>query len=134
MASQHDADENFIGPKITQNSSSNRIILKLNHFFSLKFDKGVSLNHQLAAHPDFHAPGITEGLLNVIGLDPWSSNLPKDVAVPFWEAAEAENSFDYTKVAIEQRNKWEAKNPQIMKAVPSSSGTAKPSSMPRKRI
>lgn len=130
-----------IGPKIPGNSP-NRLTSKLNHFFHLKMNKGVSLNHQLAAHPDFHAPGITEGLLNVIGLDPWASNLPNDVSNPFWEVSDY---FDYAKVAQEQRIKWEAKNQQIMNAT--SSTKTEPSntntknipknnlpSMPRKRI
>lgn len=128
-----DDDNNFIGPKIPQNSHSDRLTLKLNHFFNLKFNKGVSLNHQLAAHPDFHAPGITEGLLKVIGLDPLSSNLPNDLSVPFWENVTMGTSFDYVQVAIEQRNKWEAKNPQIMSAVPTMKAPP-PSSIPRKRI
>lgn len=130
MASEQDSTS--IGPKIP-NNSSNRLASKLNYYFNLKKNKGVSLNHQLAAHPDFHAPGITEGLLQVIGLDPWSSNLPGEVAKPFWEtASENETEFDYVKVAQEQRLKWEAKNPQIMNAA--STTTAKPSTMPRKRI
>ena len=102
-------------------------------------NKGVSLNHQLAAHPDFYAPGITEGLLQVIGLDPWASNLPDDVTKPFWETVGKDIEFDYAKVSQEQRIKWETKNPQIMNATTttttnSSSTTAKAPSMPRKRI
>ena len=135
-------EEPIIGPKIPQHSSnSNRLASKLNHYFNLKRNKGVSLNHQLSAHPDFHAPGITEGLLQVIGLDPWSSNLPNDVATPFWETPESQEfNFDYVKVAQEQRLKWEAKNPQIMNATTitttntNTNTTAKPLSMPRKRI
>ena len=89
---------------------------KLNHFFTLKSVKGVSLNQQLADHPDFHAPGITENLFDLMGLDPWGSNLPEDVAKPFWENLEAEKSFDYLKVAQDQRQIWESRNPQIMSA------------------
>ena len=112
-------DDTVIGPKIpqtTQNQSQARLTSKLNHFFNLKTTKGVSLNHQLAAHPDFHAPGITETLLDFMGLDPWGSNLPDDVAKPFWEKLESEGSFDYAKVAADQRRIWESKNPQIMNA------------------
>lgn len=108
-----------IGPKIpqtTQNQTQSRLTSKLNHFFDLKSTKGVSLNHQLAAHPDFHAPGITESLLDLMGLDPWGSNLPEPVAKPFWEKLETEGTFDYAKVAQEQRQIWESKNPQIMNA------------------
>jgi hypothetical protein len=109
-----------IGPKIPQNSQNQaqaRLTSKLNHFFSLKSTKGVSLNQQLAAHPDFHAPGITETLLDFMGLDPWGSNLSEQVAKPFWDKLEAEGAFDYVKVAQDQRQIWESKNPQIMNAV-----------------
>ena len=115
-----DEDGTVIGPKIpqtSQNQSQNRLTSKLNHFFTLKSSRGVSLNQQLAAHPDFHAPGITENLLDLMGLDPWGSNLPEDVARPFWQNVEIDaSSFDYLKVAQEQRQNWESKNPQIMNA------------------
>lgn len=125
------ADEQVvIGPKIPEtaaNSSKSRLISKLNHFFDLKTTKGLSLNQQLAAHPDFHAPGITETLLDVMGLDPWGSNLPTDVAQPFWEHLDiAEGGgqvFDYLKVAAEQRQIWESRNPQVMNAKPSGNPT-----------
>lgn len=110
-----DEEEAVIGPKIPQSKS--RLISKLNHFFDLKTSKGLSLNQQLASHPDFHAPGITETLLDVMGLDPWGSNLAEDVAKPFWEHLETGN-FDYLKVAADQRQIWESKSPQIMNAVP----------------
>lgn len=136
-----------IGPKFpqtAQNQTQVRLTSKLNHFFTLKSTKGVSLNQQLAAHPDFHAPGITETLLDFMGLDPWGSNLPDQVAKPFWEKLEAEESFDYTKVAQDQRQIWENKNPQIMNAVtkPSNQTTTNTfnprefnaNNQPRKRI
>lgn len=115
-------EETVIGPKIPQTSSNpskSRLISKLNHFFDLKSTKGLSLNQQLSTHPDFHAPGITENLLDVMGLDPWGSNLADDVAKPFWENLETE-TFDYLKVAADQRQIWESKNPQIMNAAPKS--------------
>lgn len=97
-----------IGPNLGETS---RLTAKLNHYFTLKSTKGVSLNQKLAAHPDFHAPGITETLLDFLGLDPWASNLAEDVHKPGWE-----DEFDYVKVAQEQRQIWESKNPQIMAA------------------
>lgn len=120
----------FIGPKIAENS---RLNLKLNHYFILKKTKGLSLNQQLAAHPDFHAPGITDTLLNFMGLDPWASNLSEDVSNPAWEH---ENQvFDYVKVAQEQRQAWESKNPQIMNAAATSTNNLNNRiQMPRKRI
>lgn len=141
-----DEDETVIGPKIpqtSQNHPQNRLTSKLNHFFTLKSTKGVSLNQQLSAHPDFHAPGITENLLDLMGLDPWGSNLPADVAKPFWEKVEKEGSFDYLKVAQDQRQIWESKNPQIMNAAgtkpvvhhqPPNMKEFTASSQPRKRI
>lgn len=142
-----DDQETLIGPQIPQiseNQAQTRLTSKLNHFFTLKNSKGLSLNQQLAAHPDFHAPGITESLLDLMGLDPWASNLPEDVAKPFWEKSEdAEGRpFDYTKVAQEQRQIWESKNPQIMGATASTksstfnprAATINSHNAPRKRI
>ena len=136
-----------IGPKIPQKSPQNqdesRLISKLNHFFDLKISKGLSLNQQLASRPDFHAPGITESLLDVMKVNPWGSNLSQDVAEPFWEAVESEEPFDYIKVAQNQRLNWEAKNQQIMNATTSSKSSIATNShslnfnssqMPRKRI
>ncbi len=122
-------------PFIGENS---RLTLKLNHFFYLKRTKGLSLNQQLAAHPDFHAPGITETLLDFMGLDPWASNLAEDVAHPVWESQE-DQQFDYVKVAQDQRQAWESKNPQIMNATPSNNKSTTMNAnnrvqMPRKRI
>lgn len=94
---------------------STKLASKLNHFFALRESKGLSLNHQLASHPDFHAPGITESLLDVVGLDPWGSNLPDDISKPAWEAVEPVGAFDYQKVALNQRSQWEAKNPSFRK-------------------
>ena len=142
MAQEEESTE--IGPKIpqsTQNQPQSRLTSKLNHFFDLKTTKGVSLNQQLAAHPDFHAPGITESLLDFMGLDPWGTNLPESVAKPFWESEKGEN-FDYVKVAQEQRQIWESKNPQIMSAVSANTTAVKTfnprefnsNNHPRKRI
>ena len=137
-------DENLIGPKITGvMTNSHRLALKLNHFFTLKSTKGISLNQQLAAHPDFHAPGITDTLIDFMGLDPWASNLAEDVTRPDWERLSWETesyNFDYVKIALEQRQAWESKNPQIMNATTTmTASTSKQTfnpraQMPRKRI
>lgn len=83
-----------------------RLGFKLNHFLKLKRDKGLSLNDQLVAHPDFHAPGITETLVKYLDVDPWASK-HFQTAMPSELATQAE-AFDYVKVAIEQRATWEA--------------------------
>ena len=138
-----------IGPKIPQRTAENtaetRLAAKLNHFFVLKSTKGLSLNQQLAAHPDFHAPGITETLLDFLGLDPWGSNHPDpSLSRPPWEPENGED-FDYLKVSQEQRAIWETKNQQIVNATSTNNknSNVKPpvlasnfkfNQMPRKRI
>lgn len=97
-----------------------RLIAKLNHYFNLKSTKGLSLNQQLASHPDFHAPGITESLVSVLNIDPWGSNLSEDVARPAWDRIECEGDFNYVKVANDQRIRWESQNPQaVQSTIPS---------------
>lgn len=148
---EEDKDKTVIGPKIpqrtTENTAETRLTAKLNHFFSLKTTKGLSLNQQLAAHPDFHAPGITETLLDFLGLDPWGSNHPNpSLSRPSWEPENGED-FDYLKVSQDQRAIWENKNQQIMNATtttnsknshvkppPVLASNFKSNQMPRKRI
>ena len=143
-------DDSPIGPKLPVASSpssstlENKLSKKLNHFFLLRDTNGLSLNQQLASLPDFHAPGITETLLDFLRLDPWGSNLADDVAFPTWEGEE-QDAFDYLKVAQTQRQEWESKNPHIMGAATRNplvskepkrgTGTATTTSQqPRKRI
>lgn len=47
---------------------------KLNHLLELKATKGVSLNAQLAEHPEFHSPDITDCLLDYLKIDPWGTH------------------------------------------------------------
>lgn len=92
-----------------------RLRAKLNHFLRLKEEKNLSLNAQIAAHPDFHAPDMTESLVKYLDVDPWGTVLEE--SIPPWEKTEPVGVFDYAQVAAEQRAAWEAKtnNPALMK-------------------
>lgn len=92
-----------------------QLTAKLNHFLRLKRDKGLSLNEQLVAHPDFHAPGITETLVAYMNIDPWTSR-SSGTPLP-WEEAEEPGAFDYAKVAADQRAAWEASAAPSQKTV-----------------
>jgi hypothetical protein len=57
-------------------SSQEQLAAKLNYYMELKASRGISLNAQLATHPDFHSPDITERLLAYLDIDAWGSNRP----------------------------------------------------------